>query len=183
MNTAIQTACNTTLQKPDYISTIIREGFEVRANKISCPFHFPDKNPSFVVYPKAQTGHCFGCGWHGDIIAFIMQYKNLSFKDVLVYLGIATCKLPKPNIKEIKKRELVKGFKKWCDSHYGDLCEFYRLWNDVKAGIKTIKKAEKYSLFYHREPVITYHMDILCSNDDEAKFGLFREVMSYANGN
>jgi len=44
-----------------------------------CPFH-SDKNPSFVVFPKGNNYHCFGCGEHGNIINFLMKIENISFK-------------------------------------------------------------------------------------------------------
>ncbi|QJC35715.1 DNA primase [Enterobacteriaceae endosymbiont of Donacia sparganii] len=43
-----------------------------------CPFHL-EKNPSFVVNSTRQLYHCFGCGVHGNIIDFIMNFDNLSF--------------------------------------------------------------------------------------------------------
>ncbi|WP_169780410.1 DNA primase, partial [Enterobacteriaceae endosymbiont of Donacia piscatrix] len=43
-----------------------------------CPFHI-EKNPSFVVNAEKKLYHCFGCGVHGNIIDFIMNYENLSF--------------------------------------------------------------------------------------------------------
>ncbi|QJC32095.1 DNA primase [Enterobacteriaceae endosymbiont of Donacia versicolorea] len=43
-----------------------------------CPFHI-EKNPSFVVNSSKQLYHCFGCGVHGNIINFVMNYDHLSF--------------------------------------------------------------------------------------------------------
>jgi DNA primase len=43
-----------------------------------CPFH-DDGTPSFVVYPKTGTFHCFGCQKHGDVITFLMTIANLTF--------------------------------------------------------------------------------------------------------
>ncbi|QJC31672.1 DNA primase [Enterobacteriaceae endosymbiont of Donacia tomentosa] len=43
-----------------------------------CPFHL-ERNPSFVVNKTKQLYHCFGCGVHGNIIDFMMNYENLSF--------------------------------------------------------------------------------------------------------
>jgi len=43
-----------------------------------CPFH-DDSTPSFVVYPKTQTFHCFGCQKHGDVITFLMSIASLTF--------------------------------------------------------------------------------------------------------
>lgn len=47
-----------------------------------CPFH-DDKNPSFHVNDDIGVFHCFGCGAGGDIIGFVMKYKNLSFKEAV----------------------------------------------------------------------------------------------------
>ena len=48
----------------------------------SCPFH-TDKTPSLKWYPQTKQLHCFSCGWHGDVIAFIMKRDNLNFKEVI----------------------------------------------------------------------------------------------------
>lgn len=47
-----------------------------------CPFH-QDVSPSFVVFTRTQTFHCFGCGAHGDAITFLRQYEDLSFLEAL----------------------------------------------------------------------------------------------------
>lgn len=51
-----------------------------------CPFH-DDKNPSFHVNDDIGVFHCFGCGAGGDIIGFVMRYKNLSFKEAVSELA------------------------------------------------------------------------------------------------
>src|SRR5262245_19677909 len=43
-----------------------------------CPFH-SEKTPSFVVYPKDGSYHCFGCGANGDIFGFLMKTEGLDF--------------------------------------------------------------------------------------------------------
>ncbi|UDG83139.1 DNA primase [Candidatus Vallotia lariciata] len=43
-----------------------------------CPFH-NEKNPSFTISPTKQFYHCFGCGVHGTVISFLMQYQGLTF--------------------------------------------------------------------------------------------------------
>lgn len=50
-----------------------------------CPFH-EEKTPSFFIFPNNHY-HCFGCSAHGDIISFIMNLKNLSFKEAVKYLN------------------------------------------------------------------------------------------------
>jgi DNA primase len=42
-----------------------------------CPFH-DDRTPSFKLDPRRQDGHCFGCGWHGDLIAFVAKAEGIS---------------------------------------------------------------------------------------------------------
>lgn len=42
-----------------------------------CPFHI-EKTPSFTIYPDNRF-KCFGCGEHGDSIAFIMKTEGCDF--------------------------------------------------------------------------------------------------------
>jgi DNA primase catalytic core len=44
-----------------------------------CPFH-NEKTPSFTVNEDKGFGYCFGCGWHGDVIAFVQQTEGLEFR-------------------------------------------------------------------------------------------------------
>ncbi len=45
-----------------------------------CPFH-SEGTPSFKVSPEKQFYHCFGCGAHGDAIAFVRDYRGIGFKE------------------------------------------------------------------------------------------------------
>lgn len=47
-----------------------------------CPFH-NDSHPSMVVSKVRQTYHCFVCGAHGDAIAFLQNYNNISFPEAV----------------------------------------------------------------------------------------------------
>lgn len=47
-----------------------------------CPFH-DEKSASFFVNATRQTFHCFGCGVHGDAIAFLMQHCAITFTDAV----------------------------------------------------------------------------------------------------
>jgi len=60
-----------------------RVGSEYQA---CCPFH-DEKTPSFTVSPKKQFYHCFGCGAHGSVIGFLMQYEGLEFLDAVEELA------------------------------------------------------------------------------------------------
>ena len=51
-----------------------------------CPFH-NEKSPSFSVNEDKGFFHCFGCGAHGDAIAFEMRAGHLSFTDAVERLA------------------------------------------------------------------------------------------------
>src|SRR6202171_5913928 len=53
-----------------------------REYKACCPFH-SEKSPSFWVSPEKQFYHCFGCGAHGTVLGFLMQYEKLGFVDAV----------------------------------------------------------------------------------------------------
>jgi DNA primase catalytic core len=49
-----------------------------------CPFH-NDSTPSFHVW--ADHFHCYGCGKHGDVIAYEIHRTGLNFRDAVVSLA------------------------------------------------------------------------------------------------
>ena len=57
-----------------------------REFKACCPFH-SEKSPSFWVSPDKQFYHCFGCGAHGTVVGFLMQYEKLGFLDAMADLA------------------------------------------------------------------------------------------------
>jgi DNA primase len=57
-----------------------------REFKACCPFH-SEKSPSFWVSPDKQFYHCFGCGAHGTVIGFLMQYEKMEFIDAVADLA------------------------------------------------------------------------------------------------
>lgn len=56
------------------------------AYKALCPFH-DEKSPSFMIQKGDTHYHCFGCGAHGDAIAFLMDHQRLSFFDAVENLA------------------------------------------------------------------------------------------------
>jgi hypothetical protein len=61
-----------------YIGEVKRKGKDY--SLALCPFH-PDSEPSLAIY--GDHFHCFGCGWGGDIFAFVMKLFNLSFPEAV----------------------------------------------------------------------------------------------------
>lgn len=78
------------INKTDIVS-LIQESFKLKkagANySACCPFHH-EKTPSFTVSPSKQFFHCFGCGKHGDAIAFMMEHQALSFVEAVEKLAV-----------------------------------------------------------------------------------------------
>lgn len=58
---------------------------ETKNLKAICPFHDED-TPSFSIHRKQNFGHCFGCGWSGDTIQFIIDTKKINFIDAVKFL-------------------------------------------------------------------------------------------------
>ena len=81
----------------DLVGLIGREVTLRRAGKnfiARCPFH-EEKTPSFNVNPVHNQYRCFGCGEHGDAIAWLRKKHNLPFQEAVVQLAEA-CGLPLP---------------------------------------------------------------------------------------
>ncbi|MCS7205253.1 MAG: DNA primase [Leptospiraceae bacterium] len=50
-----------------------------------CPFH-REKTPSFTITPEKGIFYCFGCGKGGNLITFVMEKEQVSFKEALQIL-------------------------------------------------------------------------------------------------
>lgn len=77
------------INRTDIVSVIqSRVDLKKRGNTHTacCPFH-SEKSPSFSVSQSKQFYYCFGCGAHGDVIKFLMDYDHLSFIDALTDLA------------------------------------------------------------------------------------------------
>lgn len=62
----------------DFISIRIALKKKGQYHYACCPFH-KEKTPSFAVNEDKQFFYCFGCGVHGNIIDFLMQYEHKNF--------------------------------------------------------------------------------------------------------
>ncbi len=56
------------------------------AFKARCPFH-EEKTPSFIIQRGDKHYHCFGCGAHGDAIAFLMTHVKMGFSEAVESLA------------------------------------------------------------------------------------------------
>lgn len=66
-----------------------------------CPFHEGDNEPSFTVYPT-NTYYCWGCESWGDAVKFLVEYRHMTTKEALEYVG-EDYKLPKAEKAEVIK--------------------------------------------------------------------------------
>jgi len=70
------------------IEVFVDEYVELRSTAIGatlvglCPFH-EDRIPTFTVYPRSGTYHCFGCRAHGDVISFVQGIEHLGFREAV----------------------------------------------------------------------------------------------------
>jgi DNA primase len=83
-----------------------------------CPFH-NEKSASFYVYDDHY--HCFGCGAHGDAIAFVMQSDGASFPEAVERLAAeAGLEVPKATPqqarREAKARDLHSVLEAACEA-------------------------------------------------------------------
>ena len=58
-------------------------GLQPNRSGFVCCFSHNERTPSMKVYKGNGGYHCFGCGAHGSIIDFVMQYFGLNFKDAI----------------------------------------------------------------------------------------------------
>jgi DNA primase len=175
------------IDKPDIIDTLRAEGIGFRQRGrlywALCPFH-SEKTASMKIDPDRQTFHCFGCGAHGDAIAFIQRRHCLDFRSALSYLGVTGGRLDGEARKRIEreqqKRAAVLAFREWCADYFNELADNYRLLQQTKERCRIWADVERISWLYHQESEWQYRMNILDGHNDEQKFDLYRERMQYA---
>lgn len=70
----------------ELVSSHIRLQKSGSSHKACCPFH-DEKSPSFVIQRGDTHYHCYGCGAHGDAIAFLMGYLKMGFVEAIEHLA------------------------------------------------------------------------------------------------
>ena len=117
-----------------------------------CPFH-KEKTPSFFVNDESAHYHCFGCGAHGDIFTFMMQYEGINYREALEQVanmaGIELTKQDKKAKAQIEKNKIFFQI-------YEKATEFYHRQLFSKLG----KKALNYILSrgITRETIVQYKL-------------------------
>lgn len=86
MDTDVIAEIKQRLDIQDVVGETVRLTRAGRNVKGLCPFH-SEKTPSFVVYPKDGSFHCFGCGESGDAFSFLMKTEGLDFRGALEKLA------------------------------------------------------------------------------------------------
>lgn len=62
-------------------------GYKVnRQDFMRCPFH-EEKTASLKVYPRTNTFYCFGCLKRGDVIQFVREAKQMTFREAVAFLN------------------------------------------------------------------------------------------------
>lgn len=95
-----------------------RDGVKLRRSGATrhvccCPFH-AEKSPSFTVGGRSpDRGHCFGCGWDGDIFSYHQERMGVEFKQALIDLAdmcgvLVPPELRDPNYRAPKPRPMAR---------------------------------------------------------------------------
>ncbi len=92
-----------------------------------CPFH-EDRTPSFYVIDASEFAHCFGCGWSGDVIRFVMDREGVGFRDA--FRMLANADLPTWTEAERTKAKAEEQLARLADEQ--DARKFYK--ESVPAG-------------------------------------------------
>lgn len=59
---------------------------------IKCPFkEHRDGSPSFAIYRRSNSFHCFGCGKSGSMVDFIMEYNKVPLASA-IKMFLSLCK-------------------------------------------------------------------------------------------
>lgn len=76
----------------------------------SCPFHGPERTPSFAVSPDKGFYYCFGCHASGDAITFMEKMENLTFVEAVERLAeYAHMEIPEQEASPEEKRRAARA--------------------------------------------------------------------------
>lgn len=111
-------------------------GIEHKRGMFSCPFHGEDRKPSAKAYKN--NFHCFACGKNRDIIGFVEEYFNLSFKEAMQKinidfgLGLENDRIDYNKLKQVKMlQNEKKEKKKKLTKEYCTLCSIKQSYENI----------------------------------------------------
>lgn len=156
------------------INILDKYGIEYRNNKLRCPFHGEDRRPSAKAYEK--NFHCFTCQRHLDVIGFVEEYFNLSFREAMQKINmdfnmgldphtpVDYDKLNQIKSQQFERRKIKeKQVKKYCNLcdikiYYEKVIKYFK----TKINIKNWDKLESaISYFENKLFLINQELDIL----------------------
>ena len=171
--------------KPDIVDVVRDEGIHLTQKGkhfwAACPFH-SEKTPSFAVSPERQIYKCFGCGESGDVIAFVMKSRGITFKEALKVLGISSPQPPSKgghrNPESDRRRKLVEEFHEWCGWYRHECLELIGIVDRIERAIDdpAYLSLESISRAFLARFVAQYHVWILTGSfDTEEALEIYRE--------
>ena len=134
-----------------HIETVIAERVELKRAgneyKGLCPFH-SEKTPSFSVSPAKGWYYCFGCGAHGDVLDFVMEYHGVDMPEAGKILGGEEAPDPiyrKRRLERLKV-DIYEGIKFSERSKYLNILtgDEWRVWNPKRQKWSTYSPAAVY---------------------------------------
>lgn len=146
-------------------------GIAVSNHEAICPFHAED-TASFHAY--SDNGHCFGCGWNGDLIKFEMEFYNLPFNEAVERLdNVFSLGLPlkrKMTVQEqmriekqrtlFRKRQIArKAAEEQREKHLADYCEAIRDANKYAPISLDLPWVDKWCEAMKRKDYLAYLID------------------------
>jgi DNA primase len=116
-----------------------------RHHKTCCPFH-EEKTPSFTVYPKTNTFHCFGCDKSGDTIEFIQLKEKCTKHEAILkaqdFIGVPPITIPEPKPEKPTPPEEPTSFEP--AKELPRLAVLSKIVQDTKASYKRTEQAREY---------------------------------------
>lgn len=125
------------------LDVLNKYGIKTKRTMFSCPFHGVDKTPSAKAYKN--TYFCFSCGQKGDLIQFVEDYFNISFKEAVEKINqdfnlnlTSDYKISKQKLEEIQKQKDLKKYKEiYINKRMIQACNVYITYD------RLLKKLEK----------------------------------------
>jgi hypothetical protein len=160
-----------------------------RANKALCPFH-NEKTPSFTIYPKSNSWHCFGCGVGGSSIDFVMNYFGIEpieaakKLDSDFNLGIfkegasqeETNRQSEQHAQHQAFKELSLAFESYMNKSFTILCDYLNLLHEWKATYAPQTENEAYNPLFI---TACHELDYIEHLTDSLLFADFNEQLNF----